>query len=89
MTVNDVMFSIRRLYVKVMKEITSESFIKYSISGIIVMIISMILTTAILYIGREMFFISLLILNPITKVIDWLTGFILKYTLYKKMNILK
>ena len=82
-------FDLKKIHRSIVKEVTSESFIKYSISGIIVMVISMVLTTAILYIGREMFFISLLILNPITKIIDWLTGFILKYTLYKKMNILK
>lgn len=58
-----------------------DNLLKYSIVGIT----TIILSTALLYIGREYFEISLLILAPIGNVF----GFIVKFILYNVLGLFK
>lgn len=76
-----------RLIKKLKKEFLTSTFFKYALVGLFTYIIGTIITTVFLYIGRERFFISILILNPIIKVVDWLFGFVFKWIMYKKLKI--
>jgi hypothetical protein len=66
-----------------------KSFRRYTMVGIIIFIISTILTTVLLYVGREWLLISIVILNPIIKVVDFAVGFFAKYFMYDRYNMIK
>ena len=74
---------------KIVQILKKPSFRKYIAVGIFVLLITTIFRTASLYIGREILDISLLILSPVLSVIMFGMGFIIKFYLYDRWDMLK
>lgn len=74
---------------KIVQILKKPSFKKYVAVGIIVLIITTIVRTASLYIGREWMDISLLILSPVISVVMFGVGFVMKYYIYDRWDMLK
>lgn len=66
-----------------------KSFRKYVIIGLSVMVTTTTLSTLSLYVGREMMGISVLILNPVVSLSMFTFGFLMKYYLYDRWDMLK
>lgn len=64
-------------------------FRDYVYIGLLSFLISTIFSTILLFVGRELFLISLVFLNPIIRIIDFFFGFFLKFYLYDKKNMFK
>lgn len=79
----------KQFFKKTLKAVTKTSFKKYVAVGIIVLIITTIVRTASLYIGREWMDISLLILSPVISVVMFGVGFVMKYYIYDRWDMLK
>lgn len=79
----------KKFFKKSLKAITRRSFRKYVAVGIFVLLITTIIRTVALYVGREILEISLLILSPVLSVIMFGTGFLLKYYWYDRWDMLK
>ncbi len=71
------------------KKFKTPIFRKYVVIGVFLALLSIIISTIFLYIGREIFNISLVYLNPIISVFMFIFGFLLKYLLYDKWDMLK
>lgn len=77
------------LQINVLQLWKKKSFRRYCWVGGIVFVISTILTTVLLYVGREWLYISLVVLNPLIKVVDFGFGFFAKYVLYDQYQMMK
>lgn len=80
---------IPKIFNKGLKVITKKSFKKYVAVGILVLLVTATLRTLVLYVGREIFGISLLILSPINSVVIFGMAFVMKYYLYDRWDMLK
>jgi hypothetical protein len=66
-----------------------KSFRKYLAIGLFVLVVTTVVRTALLYVGREVMGISLLILSPYISLMMFLMGFMLKYVCYDRWDMLK
>ena len=75
------------MWTTIKEKFMEKNFIKYLWISIITTIITIVISTILLYVGREWFLISIIIINPIIKIIEMAFGFVFKYYMYKKNEV--